>query len=97
LSEKNIKPDLSTTEPLPVLSLQNFNQSTRGRPLLSCKAKEASLLCFILSPIPRQKLPGALLFGVVHDIPGGALFYDEAAVHEEDVVGHLPGEGRSFI
>ena len=51
------------------------------------------MLCFVVC-VPGQKLPGALLPGVLDDLPGGALLRDDAAIHEDDPIGHIPGEGH---
>ena len=40
----------------------------------------------------RQKLLGALLLGVVDELAGRAFLHHNAAVHEQDAVGHVPGE-----
>ena len=40
----------------------------------------------------RQKLLGALLLGVVDELAGRAFLHHDAAVHEQDAVGHVPGE-----
>ena len=39
-----------------------------------------------------KELFGALLFGVVHELFGRALFHHHAAIHKEDAVRHIAGE-----
>ena len=44
--------------------------------------------------IPGEELPGALLRGVLDDLMGWALLHNDAAIHEDDLIGHIPGEGH---
>ena len=44
--------------------------------------------------IAGEKLPGAFLPGVLNDLPGGPLLHNDAAVHKDHLVGHVPGEGH---
>ena len=39
-------------------------------------------------------MAGPLLLGVVDDLVGVTLLHDEAAVHKDDLVRHVPGEGH---
>ena len=44
--------------------------------------------------VAGQELAGALLPGVLDDLPGVALFHNHASVHEYHLVGHVPGESH---
>ena len=44
--------------------------------------------------IAGEELPGALLPGALDDLAGVALLHDDAAAHEDDLVGHVPGKGH---
>ena len=39
-------------------------------------------------------MPGPFLFGPLDDLPGGALFHNNSLIHEDDLVGHVPGKGH---
>ena len=41
-----------------------------------------------------KEVLGALLFGMLEDLLGGAFFHDLAAIHEDDAVGHFAGKAH---
>ena len=59
-----------------------------------CSCTEGFCLLSLYLAVPRQELTGALLLRVVDDLPGGALLHDDAAVHEDHLIGHVPGKGH---
>ena len=44
--------------------------------------------------VTGEELPGALLPGMLDDLVGIALFHDDAAVHKNHLIRHIPGEGH---
>ena len=41
-----------------------------------------------------QELAGALLSGVIDHLPGVALLHDDAAVHKDHLICHIPCKGH---
>ena len=66
------------------------------RPTNGVLFKARGLVISVVFREAGQKLLGALLLRVVDDLLGIALFHDEAAVHEDHLIRHVPGEAEEI-